>query len=145
MKNISLLICVLLFFNNCAAIIKRSDEPDIHAVIHSSTEKTLYVEADNGKVFEINRKTIHDIDHPGNVLMNIAVGIITYTAFMYFITTISRKDKNAALISNGILCSPLITGGAIPYYLSKTAASKLNLDNLKKSEVKEVKPLIFIP
>ena len=131
MKILVVILCAFIFCNNCAAIIERTDKPNIRSKIIDSDNDNLYINNDSGKVFKINRSSINDIDHPGNVLMTIGLSFISFSLISLSIMQMESKSssgkgyKELSLVYGipGIL---LFTGGAVPYYLSKNAASKLD-------------------
>ena len=125
MKFISLLICIILIFNNCSAIIERTDQPNIYAEIHSSTKEDLFIKTSNGNILKIKGSNIKDIDHPGNVLFNCSLYILFMALIFASDNDISKGDGKAGIMIFGLYGLPMAAGGAIPYYLSKKAAWNL--------------------
>jgi hypothetical protein len=62
-------VIALVCLGGCSstATIVRTDGPDNEAEIANSDAAALYVRARNGQIYRINRESIADIDHPGNV------------------------------------------------------------------------------
>ena len=69
---------VVIAFSGCAttATIGRTDGPDSEAEIIRSNEEALFVRGSNGQIYRLERSTVSDIDHPGNVVMVVGASLI---------------------------------------------------------------------
>ena len=78
MKRLRASVAALLLCT-CAcssATIYRRDAPDLEATLVGGNTKHLYVETEDGRVVQLERSKITDIDHPGNVAAVVG-GILT--------------------------------------------------------------------
>jgi hypothetical protein len=69
----ALVALVVLAGFGCAntATIARTDGPDNEAFIERSDSQALYVRGSNGQIYRLARRSVGEIDHPGNVLLTI--------------------------------------------------------------------------
>ena len=72
------------------ATILRSNGPNLESRIVDSDATALFVQSDNGLVYRVERRTVADIDHPGNI--HLVFGALSLAASAAMISS-SFTDK----------------------------------------------------
>jgi hypothetical protein len=118
---------VMIAFTGCAttATISRTDAPDTEAAIVSSTPDALFVRGSNGKVYRLDRPSVGDIDHPGNVNMTIG-GLLLGFVGLLLLSVSAGSENREALTPVGLIYGlpglGLLAFGSYQYGKSVSAA-----------------------
>jgi hypothetical protein len=120
-------IAAFLCLTACStATIERSGLPNLEGRIVASDERSVYVLGDEGQTFAVPRRTLRDIDHPGNVLLTVGGVLLAFAGISYLSTgSASNEDEQARKTANlfGAIGAPLFLGGIIPWLMSSRAAA----------------------
>lgn len=129
---------------SCAATIERRGAPTIDAPIVGSDLNTINVKSKDGSVATIDGREIIEIDHPGNVLMTVGLGYAGWTLFKIVILS-AMKGKEDAIINaveyDMSIGLGLAIAGAIPYFLSLSAAQAFDPTRVQRPALEPVQPI----
>jgi hypothetical protein len=139
-------VLVILCFGGCSstATIVRTDAPDNEAEIVSSDAGTLYVRGHNGRIYGINRASVSDIDHPGNVEILVGSILLGILAIGLAESHDSTSRDDLALIS-ALYAGPglsLLISGLVHYVPSVQAARAFESAEVP---VRPLAPLAYPP
>jgi hypothetical protein len=120
------LASVLALTLSCSttATIQRVDGPDNEATIEHSDGHALYVRGSNGQLYRIPRRSVGEIDHPGNVnlIIGAALGVMT-TLIVISARNAGQKEAAGSLgVVYGAPAGGLLISGGYFYLRSKDAA-----------------------
>ncbi len=102
-----------------SATIERIGAPNLEARIVGSDDRNVYVISDDDQTFAVPRRTIRDIDHPGNVLVTVGACLLSMTALTYLSNESGGQESGGIFAAVGV---PLFIGGLIPWLQSTRAA-----------------------
>ncbi len=115
-----------------SATIYRRDAPDLEATIVGGNSKYLYVETEDGRVVQIERSKITDIDHPGNGEAVVGgLWVATWSLLVGMLAELSgnMNDRNGALVTAfavGILPGAIpLVHGIVTWHQSTSAADEM--------------------
>lgn len=131
---IACLVVVSVTFSGCSttATIHRLNGPDYESTIVDSDARTLRLGGGDGRMYEVTRAEVVDIDHPGNVIMTVGMVFLGLGTFLVagtygkFVEPMQGQTQGDAatgaalgLILPGVLLAAL---GGIPYFTSRRNA-----------------------
>jgi hypothetical protein len=115
-----------------AATVERRGAPDLEARIVGNDDRYLYVENDQGRVFRVERRTVVDIDHPGNVAAAIGTPFLAVSGLLLgLLMTYAPHERwfrgdnliaSVPLVIYGSIGLPLVVGGLGVWLPSAAAA-----------------------
>jgi hypothetical protein len=118
---------VLVCFGACAntATIGRTDGPDNEAFIDRSDAQALYVRGSNGQIYRLPRRSVGDIDHPGNVLLVVGASLVAALGLILASTPDADRSDFARPLAAiyGIPGAVMMAVGGFSYWRSVQAAA----------------------
>jgi hypothetical protein len=108
------------------ATIFRSNGPNIESRIVDGDATSLFVQSDNGLVYRVDRRTVADIDHPGNVHLTIGALCLAASAGL-LASSFAESDRSdregslAAAAGYGGIGLPLALWGGWAFLRSRQA------------------------
>lgn len=111
------------------ATLERAGLPNLEARIVASDVRHVYVLSDDGQTFAVPRRTLRDIDHPGNVLIAVGMGLVAFAGLTYTGSDAPENQGGRGVANLFLLAGvPMLLGGLIPWLQSSRAAANFGPD-----------------
>lgn len=128
MRGMALVVALSVGACSTTATIHRAYGPAYEAEIVTSDPTALRVLGDDGRLHEVSRAEVTDIDHPGNVVLTVGAILAGLGALVLFSTV---NDNNSPEQETGTVISlvyglpglVMMIGGGVTYFTSKSHAS----------------------
>jgi hypothetical protein len=134
MRALALVVSLSLAACSTTSTIHRAYGPAYEAEIVDSDANRLRVLGDDGRIHEVPREEVTDIDHPGNVLFTVGAVLVGVAAIVAFSTPDGsnlsqqqqehdRETATAVSLVYGVPGLAMLIAGGVPYFSSRSKAS----------------------
>jgi len=130
-RAIALVVAVSMSVAACSttSTIHRAHGPAYEAEIVDSDVNTLRVLGDDGRIHEVSREEVTDIDHPGNVVLTVGAILVAVGALVALSISSDRngsqqerEDATAIALVYGLPGLMMTVAGGVTYISSKSKA-----------------------
>ena len=153
MRGIALVVALSVGACSTTATIHRAYGPAYEAEIADSDASALRVLGDDGRLHEVSRVEVTDVDHPGNVVLTVGAVLIGIAAIatvsILSEADVSEQEQQTATAVSMVYGLPglaMLIGGGVTYIGSKSRASAFETGRFPaQSRPPQVQPAPAVP